>query len=192
MDESTPEITREHVARMQGLARSYYGTVLAAMVGIDEIESLATGQVLWDLAREYDPARTESFDKFLSMYARRRLVDTVRRVNGRNGSAKQDGKRRTNSYDGQDEDGYAPMLERLQNENADPVLHVIAQDQAREIMRLIRTQLTDRQRDAILEPLGRNDDAALAREWGMTVQTLHVHRMQAKRKIKQLLQERNA
>jgi DNA-directed RNA polymerase specialized sigma24 family protein len=177
-------ITHDHVHQAkraaQHLARKR--TALAQKAGVDELESVAVS-ALWDLARAYDPDHHSGtpFPAYVNQNIHRRIIDWARSENGNNGTVRQHGNHTTDSIDA---DPDAPIVLPSQvNVEHEAVTRV----HLRETIEVMHEVCTEKQVAALLEPLGRADDDALAAEMGVGKVTVHTHRNHGRKRLREAL-----
>jgi len=179
------EITDEHMDQARGAARilAHRRTALAQKAGVDELESVAVS-ALWDLARAYDPDHHSGtpFPAYINQNIHRRIIDWARSEYGNNGTVRQQGNHSTDSIDADPEE---PLV--LPSQAPSPEHEAVTRVHLRDTMHLMREVCTEKQVAALLEPLGRADDDALAAEMGVGKVTVHTHRNHGRKRLREAL-----
>jgi DNA-directed RNA polymerase specialized sigma24 family protein len=180
------EITDEHMDQARSAARQLARkrTALAQKAGVDELESVAVS-ALWDLARAYDPDHHSEtpFPAYVNLNIHRRIIDWARSEYGYNGTVRQHGNHTTYSYDERDPE--EPLA--FPSQAPSPEHEAVTRVHLRETIQVMRDVCTEKQVAALLEPLGRADDDALAAEMGVGKVTVHTHRNHGRKRLREAL-----
>ncbi len=179
-----PTINQGHIDTVTGIAVALSRTPFGDLAGADELTSEAL-LVLWKLALKWDPDAGVPFDRYLQVVTRRRLIDWLRHEYGRHDTRNGEGLGVSFAQvpfeveDWHETPDSAPSVEDI----------VLAREELAEVVECVRDCCTERQAAAILEPLGRADDNALAREMGVGRATVHTHRNHARARLQDAMGE---